>query len=87
MASFEQQVEEHIRESIKGLHEDRLRYVTAFVAASNIAEQYTLQAYANEPPEKEIACKKGCDSCCSGIVGEGLSICEAEFMCIQEMVG
>ena len=87
MADFEQRVRQHIEDMIKGVGDKKARFATAFATATQIADQYTYKAYENEPPDKEIMCKKGCDTCCAGIMGEGLTMCEAEYVCITEMVG
>ena len=85
MADFEIQVREHIESLIKGIEDDRERFATAFAVASNVADQYTKMAYKKEIPDRQIACDKGCDSCCSGKMGEWLTVCEAEYVCIMEM--
>ncbi|MHA2084997.1 MAG: YkgJ family cysteine cluster protein, partial [Candidatus Thorarchaeota archaeon] len=87
MADFGTEVEKHIRGLIKSVKDEKARYATAFAAATQVADQYTQMAYKNEPPEKTIACKKGCGTCCAGAMGESLSICEAEYLCLTEMFG
>jgi len=87
MADFETAVKEHIQDLVKGVKGKKEQYATAFAAATTVADQYTQMAYENEPPEKELACKKGCEGCCTGARGEGLVICEAEYLCLTELYG
>jgi hypothetical protein len=87
MLEFETAIREHIQELINGVKNEKERYATAFAAAARIADQYTQMAYENEPPEKEIVCKKGCEGCCTGARGTGLTVCEAEYVCLVELFG
>ena len=84
---FETAVIEHIRNVVEKTSDVRQKYATAFVTAVAVVENYVRLAMTEDKPREEIVCTAGCDACCKGLMGENLTLTEAEFVCITEVVG